>query len=143
MHANNTDLWPTVASQRNPANRVLSPFETWPPYIFYAPGAVYWIFLSLRYLSPTLPTLANSSFPGGGLLTEPKSVMLSGFGATGRSVLARYITFENDPEITAEVKADQAVSALEQANISFPVVAKPEVSRNGAGVKKRSPTRLR
>ena len=40
-------------------DRVLSPFEFWPGWLFYAPVVVQWIYFGLRFGDMSLPTADN------------------------------------------------------------------------------------
>ena len=112
--------------------RVLSSFETAPPFFFYIPVAAYWFWQSVRHLSFTLPTLANPAIEAGGLCGESKVEVLGLLGQEGRALLAPFVTLVagqtgND--------AEEALGMLDAARIDFPVVAKPDVSRRGTGVR--------
>ena len=54
----------------------LSVYEFWPMQVFYLPIFAHVLWLMLRHRSITLPTAANPSFPGGGLVGEEKSEIL-------------------------------------------------------------------
>ena len=109
----------------------LSSFEMAPAFLFYLPVAVYWFWLSVRHLSFTLPTLANPSIKAGGLCGESKVEVLDLLGDEGRSLLAPFVTFVAGE---SEDDVEQALVLMERAALTFPVVAKPDVSRRGTGV---------
>ncbi len=115
--------------------RQLSWFETAPAFLFYLPVAAWWGLLSLRYLSPTLPTLANPSIQAGGLCGESKSAVLDLLGPMGRRHLARFTTIRRPGNTASRRIADRLEKRMEAAGISYPVVAKPDIGRNGRGVK--------
>lgn len=112
----------------------VSAFEFAPGYLFYFPVALYWSWLALRYRSIALPTLANPSIFTGGLCGESKSDVLGLLGPEGRAHLAPFVTasFAGGDAVHA---ADDAVAAMKQAGIDFPVVAKPDIGRRGNGVR--------
>lgn len=107
--------------------RPLSSFEDAPPYLFYFPVGLYWTWLSLRYLSIGLPSLANPCISAGGLCGESKSDVLNLLGPSGRAVLAPFAT-------VGDVGVDGALAAMHAAGLSFPLVAKPDIGRRGSGV---------
>ena len=71
---------------------VVSTFEFWPPWLFYIPVALYWLWLAARFRGLTLPTAVNPAIPSGGLLGESKSGILDLVGKGQRQWLARYTT---------------------------------------------------
>ena len=113
--------------------RLFSTFERWPDAVFYAPVIVYWFWLGLRYRGMGIVSAANPGLKYGGIVGESKAEGLELLGRVGRVHLAPFTTVK-----TAGVSASDLVSArnaLTAAHISFPIVAKPDVGRNGTGVK--------
>ncbi len=93
------------------------------PYIPYAA----WLFL--RYRGITLPAIANPSFFMGDLVGASKTDMHACMGARAREHFAPFITIHASaamPDIRAQ---------LTRAKLAFPLVAKPDLGRNGRGVK--------
>ena len=115
-------------------HKALSPFEMAPPFFFYLPVAAYWFWQSMRHLSFTLPTLANPGIKAGGLCGESKVEVLHLLGPEGHAQLAPYVTLVAR-EGGQQSDAERALSLLEESGIVFPVVAKPDVSRRGTGVR--------
>lgn len=118
------------AAQKSP----VSFFEFWPDWLFYAPVVVFWILKSIQYRSITLPTLANPSINAGGICGESKNAILDLAGPNARKWIADYVG------LTVSAHADandtrRAIAAMDQAKLRFPIVAKPDVSCNGVGVK--------
>jgi hypothetical protein len=107
--------------------RPLSSFEDASPYLFYFPVGVYWTWLSLKYLSIGLPSLANPSISAGGLCGESKSDVLNLLGPQGNAVLAPFVTVH-------DLTLPAALGAMERAGLDFPIVAKPDIGRRGSGV---------
>lgn len=107
--------------------RPLSSFEDAPPFLFYFPVGLYWAWLSLKYLSIGLPSLANPSITTGGLCGESKSDVLHLLGSRGKAVLAPFVTI-------GDRTLPGALSAMQRAGLDFPVVAKPDIGRRGSGV---------
>ncbi len=108
-------------------DRVLSPFEFWPGWLFYAPVAAQWIWLGLRYGDMSLPTAANPSIETGGLCGESKSAILDLAGPQARDWIAPYAGFD--------AGIDDPVRVAEEAALGWPAVLKPDIGCNGAGVR--------
>jgi hypothetical protein len=114
--------------------RPTSFFEFWPDWAFYTPVVVHWLALALRYRSLTLPSAANPGITAGGLVGESKSAILDQVSGQARSLIAPYITLRTHPtDPGRDIAAAEA--ALDQAGLAFPVVAKPDIACNGAGVR--------
>ena len=108
-------------------DRLLSRFEFWPGWLFYAPVVAQWICLGLRYGDMSLPTAANPTIETGGLCGESKSDILDLAGETARLWIAPWLVF------TAGV--DDAVMLANESGFGWPVVLKPDIGCNGTGVK--------
>ncbi|OYV51178.1 MAG: D-alanine--D-alanine ligase [Acidocella sp. 35-58-6] len=125
---------PAGWSPLSPAKPPVSFFEFWPGWLFYAPVVVFWILKSIRYRSVTLPSLANPRITAGGICGESKNDILALAGPFARSWIANYAeltTFgHNDANDLARAK-----SAMAEAHLSYPLVAKPDMSCNGVGVR--------
>ncbi len=114
----------------------LSFFEFWPPKFFYIPIALTWAVLSLRHMSPTLPTVANPLFPDGGFVGEPKSRILDLVQSEGKKWFARHTTFRRGPAAgPVKVDLNRALKAIAAAGLFLPVVAKPDLGCRGVGVR--------
>jgi len=113
---------------------VVSFFEFWPGWLFYAPVVAQWIALGLRYGDLSLPTAANPAIVVGGLCGESKRAILDQVAGAERDVLARYtsiVSHASDP--AADLEA--AERAVQRAGLGFPLVVKPDVGCNGTGVR--------
>ena len=125
---------PAAWSRWNPARNPVSFFEFWPGWLFYAPVVVFWLFKAIRYRSITLPSLANPRIDAGGICGESKNDILALAGPLARSWIAEYAaltTFgHNDANDLAIAK-----TAMAEAHLSYPLVAKPDMSCNGVGVR--------
>ena len=109
-------------------------FEFWPNWLFYAPVVAFWALKSIRYRSITLPCLANPPINAGGICGESKNDILGLAGPAAHPWIAKYAALT----ISSHADADdtgRALVAMEQAGLSFPVVAKPDISCNGVGVR--------
>ena len=124
MTPSNTPTAPTDSAHP------LSLFEFWPGWIFYTPVVIYWILLGIRYGDVTLPTAANPRVVTGGLCGESKSSILNMAGSYASRWIAPYTTFTTGPQ-----DATQALQAMREHDLHFPIVLKPDVGCNGTGVK--------
>jgi hypothetical protein len=109
-------------------------FEFWPGWLFYAPVVVFWIFNAIKYRSITLPALANPRIDAGGICGESKNDILLLAGPMARRWIADFAGMttsgHNDGNDLALAEA-----AMARANLSYPIVAKPDMSCNGVGVR--------
>jgi hypothetical protein len=113
--------------------RPLSPFEFWPGEAFYAPVALYAVWLGLRYGFRS-STCANPTIEAGGLVGESKSAVLSLAGDQAREWIAPWTSVVRQ-EGSAECETDRAEQALRAAGLDYPVVAKPDLGCRGMGVR--------
>ncbi|MGC9369767.1 MAG: VTT domain-containing protein [Paracoccaceae bacterium] len=109
--------------------------ERIPTKLFYLPLVVHWTWLSLRYRSLSLPTLANPLIEVGGLWGESKKVYLDMVAEGERRWLARYTTLTRGDDDAAE-DGLRAVALAQQAGLGFPLVAKPDIGWQGYGVRR-------
>ena len=113
--------------------RLLSPFEFWPGWLFYAPVVAQWIALGLRYGDMSLPTAANPCIETGGLCGESKGDILALAEGAAREAIAPWCRFEHVRDQAASLAAaDAAVAAT---GLEYPLILKPDVGCNGAGVR--------
>ena len=110
-----------------PGSRVVSPFEFWPGWLFYAPVVAQWIYLGLRYRDMSLPTAANPTIETGGLCGESKSEILVLAGPLARGAIAPWVSFL--------AGIDDAATLAEASGFGWPMVLKPDIGCNGTGVK--------
>lgn len=111
--------------------RPVSYFEFWPGWLFYSPIVAQWIALGLRHGDMSLPTAANPCITGGGLCGESKIAILDQVGDAARPWLVPYTSVVTSPRGDLA----KAECALHRAGIGFPLVAKPDIGCNGAGVR--------
>ncbi len=106
--------------------------------VFYAPMALVWLALSARYGSVTLPTAANPNMDAGGLWGESKIQCMSIAGPTAMAWTAPFIWFRNGGNTPAERKETfhHAVTLMKDADLSFPIVAKPDIGYQSWGVRR-------
>jgi hypothetical protein len=127
------DVAATTLRVRRP--RPVSLFETWPGWFFYSPVPVWWFYLAARHGGLTLPTIANTAEPLSGFIGESKSAGLNLMGPAGRAHVAPFITFKIDRAGNVDDEEVRAIAAMRQADLFFPLIAKPDIGQNGAGVK--------
>ncbi|ACI49824.1 conserved hypothetical protein [Gluconacetobacter diazotrophicus PA1 5] len=109
----------------------LSMFEFWPGWAIYTPVVLYWILLGLWHRDFSLPTAANPRILTGGLCGESKTSILDMAGETARRWIAPYVSVTTG---SADDGA-AALAALDRGGLALPVVVKPDIGCNGAGVK--------
>ena len=107
--------------------RIVSAFEFWPGWLFYAPVVLQWIWLGLRYGDMSLPTAANPTIELGGLCGESKSAILDMASPAAKPWIAPYVTLR--------AGVDNAIGVAEAAGFGWPMVLKPDVGCNGTGVR--------
>jgi hypothetical protein len=110
--------------------------ERIPRWIGLMPMVLNWCWLGLRYCSLTLPSAANPQITAGGLVGDTKSEYFAGMGAHARSKVAPYVMLraEGGDMLAA------ALSAMGEAGLTFPVVAKPDQGWCGYGVRRLDDT---
>ncbi len=136
MSLGSEEMWSAASARPDREPRIISSFERLPEFLFYTPVVIWCLMLSLKYRSASLPTLANTAFQDGGLLAQPKSEILRKLGTEGRNATAHFTTFYRDKSLDAATNAKNAAAAMAEADVEFPVVAKPDVGRNGVGIEK-------
>ena len=110
--------------------------ERIPPFLFYIPLGVQWLWLGVRHGSLSLPTLANPRIEVGGLWGESKSSYLDMVGPDQRMWIADYTTYRRGNGSGAvELDIRRALQATVDAGLSFPLVAKPDIGWRGFGVR--------
>lgn len=129
-------LLPTIAAQDagtlDPcqADSRAAPWEYVSPWIIYGPLVIFWIAMGMRYRDFAIATLANPHIPTGGLCGESKSGILSQFPISESIWVAPWQVFT-----TGKDSVRRAADAMEQLDLSFPVVLKPDIGCKGAGVR--------
>lgn len=114
-------------------SRAVSFFEYWPGFVFYAPVALFWVFQALRHRSLTLPALTNPRIEAGGICGESKNDILDLAGPEARRWIAPHVGIATQAHHGADLAMAEA--AMAEAELSYPLVAKPDMSCNGAGVR--------
>ncbi|MDD2877817.1 MAG: D-alanine--D-alanine ligase [Acidiphilium sp.] len=119
---------------RRPRAKTVSFFEFWPGFVFYAPVVVFWIFQALRHRSLTLPALTNPRIEAGGICGESKNDILDLAGPEARRFIAPYVGITTQAH-ASPADLTMAEAAMAQAGLTYPLVAKPDMSCNGTGVR--------
>jgi hypothetical protein len=109
-------------------------FEFWPGWLFYAPVVLFWIIKSCKYRSVTLPALANPRIDAGGICGESKNDILRLAGPFARRWIADFAGMTTAGHADANDLA-VAEAVMREAGITYPAVAKPDMSCNGVGVR--------
>ncbi len=101
-------------------------FEYWPWWMFYLPVLPYWLYLSIKNKSLAYFTVANPGIELGGFFGESKSDIL-------KLIDKKYLP----KAIEIDGLSYAAISnLLDQQNINFPVIAKPDIGERGTDVSK-------
>ncbi len=125
----------TETSEEELEEPVVSAFEFWPPWLFYIPIAFYWLWLAVRFRGLLLPTVVNPAIYASGFVVESKSQIFSLVPESVSRWVAPCVVFERPrSEDEPDALLQQARRALDTANLSYPVVAKPDIGQRGAGV---------
>lgn len=122
------------APGRDKTKPPVSFFEFWPGWLFYAPVVAFWAVKALRHGSITLPALANPAITAGGICGESKNQILGLAGPRAREWIAPFAPFVTCGHADGDDLA-RARAALGAAGLRYPVVAKPDMSCNGVGVR--------
>ena len=122
------------AQQARGKRREVSFFEFWPGWLFYAPVVAFWLLQSIRYRSFTLPSLANPRINAGGICGESKNSILGLAGPTARRYIADFAPLTTSGHHAGNDLA-LARAAMARNGLAYPLVAKPDMSCNGVGVR--------
>ncbi len=107
-------------------------FEFLPSWFCYAPVVVQSLLLGLYYRDLRLPLVANPTIYLSGMVGETKHDILSLAGDKARRWISPFITCTvNDQPLTEQVKAIE--QRLHDADLRFPLVAKPDLGCRGVG----------
>jgi membrane protein DedA with SNARE-associated domain len=106
-----------------------SRWEFWPMWLFYAPVALWVLWLSIRHRGISTITASNPGIPDGGVVGESKFQILSNLPSdwTVPSALV-------DAKTSSD-RARQILDGLHPRGWSFPIVLKPDVGQRGVGVR--------
>jgi membrane protein DedA with SNARE-associated domain len=105
-----------------------------PNSILYIPVGLYYIFLSIRYRSLTLPSVSNPYIETGGFMGESKGSVLNLVSRDQQPWIAEFVTLHRNGA-PAKTDLEKALSILKERDLKFPIVAKPDIGWNGYGVR--------
>ena len=114
-----------------PSNAVLtdkfvlpgSILERMPKWLRCIPLTLQLLWLALRYQSLSLPTIANPAITAGDLVGEGKLEYFDGIGPIAMSSTAAYCLISPHKRYSG----GDLRQLMRQANLSFPVIAKPDL----------------
>lgn len=106
-----------------------SRWEFWPPWLFYAPVAIWVLLLSLRHRGISVITASNPGIRDGGVVGESKF-----------RILSRLPPECTIPSALVEAggvseRVQRMVDLMRRPGWSFPLVLKPDVGQRGVGVR--------
>lgn len=114
--------------------RVISPFEFLPTWFFYTPVVLQSAFLSLRHRDWALPLIANPAIKLSGMVGESKHDIFTSAGEQTNTWILPFVTLTKT-QACGEDLLGEAKAQLEYANLTYPLVAKPDLGCRGVGVK--------
>ena len=115
-----------------------SPFEFWPPFLFYLPAFLHGLWLVLRHRSLRLPFNSNPAIHVSGFAGESKTDVYKLLAASPEcdKILAPVASLPPRHGATPDARLDDARIALARAPFAFPCVAKPDIGQRGAGIRR-------
>ncbi len=114
--------------------RSVSPFEFLPTWFFYTPVVVQSVFQGLYYRDLRLPLVVNPSIKLSGMVGESKHDIMRLAGPIAEPWISSFTT-RSKTQDAIESQTQSALKAMADANLSFPLVAKPDLGCRGVGVK--------
>ena len=105
----------------------LRSWEYWPMHLINLPVYLYWVILALRSGKPMFFEAVNPGIAYGGLFDDSKKEILDLLPPSRVPTTIR---------LDALVSLKEALQAMRAANLSFPLIAKPDKGERGVGVKK-------
>ncbi len=106
-------------------------FEYIPKWLNLIPMVIQWVGLGLKYGSLTLPSSANPHITSGGMVGEGKAEYFDIMGPFAKSLTAPFITIKVDNTLNLK----DIETKLSLTNLSYPLVAKPDLGWCGYGVR--------
>lgn len=104
-------------------------WEFWPMWLFYAPVAIWLLWLSVRYRGISTITASNPGIQDGGVVGESKFQILSNLPARW-TVPAALV---DSP--AAHERTQQVLAVIQERGWKLPVILKPDVGQRGTGVR--------
>ena len=115
-------------------HRSISPYEFLPGWLFYTPVVIQSFFLGLKHFDFALPLIANPSIKLSGMVGESKHDILTLAGPVAEKWISPFITITTTSE-PIQQQTQNAIDTMNQYQLAFPVVAKPDLGCRGVGVK--------
>jgi hypothetical protein len=107
--------------------------ERLPKWVIIVPLAFQWLYLSLRFGGPTIPSAANPGITAGGLVGEGKLEYFAQMGPIARGATATSVGFRVRHR---DLDDTSLQAAMMDAGLTFPVIAKPDLGMCGYGVRR-------
>ena len=101
-------------------------YEYWPWWLFYLPVLPYWLYLSIKNRSLAYFSVANPGIELGGFFGESKSDILN---LIDNAYLPKSIEVN-------DINSADVLKFLQEKNINYPLIAKPDVGERGNEVAK-------
>ncbi|MEP0073146.1 MAG: D-alanine--D-alanine ligase [Marinomonas sp.] len=114
--------------------RSVSRYEFFPSWFFYTPVVLQSLLQGVYYRDFRLPLVANPSIKLSGMVGESKQDIMNLAGSVASPWISPFVTQTKNQEGTSS-QASHALAAMQAADLSFPVVAKPDLGCRGVGVK--------
>jgi len=111
--------------------RKLKRWEFWPAWLFYIPVVAMYIWLALRFRGFTLPAVANPGQLNGGMVGESKAEILADLHLAAPGHVARAFLLSG----SYTDRLERLYMLLNNSQLQFPFVLKPNVAQRGAGFK--------
>ncbi|TFH92269.1 D-alanine--D-alanine ligase [Vibrio ouci] len=114
--------------------RVISPFEFLPAWFFYTPVVAQSVALSLFHRDWALPLIANPAIKLSGMVGESKHDIFHSAGEHTNQWILPFVTVTKSDQTNQSLR-ELAKDKLQEANLDYPLVAKPDLGCRGVGVK--------
>ncbi|WP_133012225.1 ATP-grasp domain-containing protein [Marinomonas flavescens] len=112
----------------------VSSYEFMPSWVFYTPVVLQSLLLAVRYGDIRLPLVANPTIFLSGMVGESKHDILVLAGPVAKPWISPFISLIKTQD-SLDDQDTHAKQELEKANLTFPIVAKPDLGCRGVGVK--------
>lgn len=116
------------------SGKAVSRFEFWPTWFFYAPVVLQSIWYGIKYGDLRLPLVANPNIDLSGMVGESKADILSQAGSYAKTWIPAFITLTKQ-DSSVQSQFEDAKQHMQKANLTLPIVAKPDQGCRGVGVK--------
>lgn len=110
--------------------------ERSPKWAICIPIVVQWLWLSLRFGGATVACAANPRITAGGMVGEGKLEYFDSMGPLARAATAPWAALHNGPGLDDAALHAAMHAAMAAAQLSFPLIAKPDLGLCGHGVRK-------